>query len=62
MGAFGAIFLLGGLFFLYKTFTAPNLIGRGRRIRLFGEDAGKIDCGLFAAGMLFGAFELFWHM
>ena len=64
MGAFGGICLLFGLFFLYKAFTAQNLFGGGfrKRLNVFGENAGKIDCGLLAAVMLFAAFEFFWNM
>ena len=62
MGALGGIFLLLGIFFTYKAFTAPNTFGHSKRLRLFGDSAGKIDCGLTAATMFFGAFEFFWNM
>ena len=61
MGAFGGICLLGGLFFLYKTFTAQNFFS-GRGVHLFGEDASKLDCGCLAAILLFAAFEFLWNM
>ncbi|MCX4356746.1 MAG: hypothetical protein OSJ43_11095 [Oscillospiraceae bacterium] len=62
MGALGGIFLCCGLFFLYKTFTAPNIWGHSKRLQLFGESAGKIDCGMAAAVMFFGAFLFLFNM
>lgn len=48
--------LLIGAFFVYKTFTAEELIGRRHR------SLGKIDSGIYAA-MCFGwAFYIFWNM
>lgn len=55
MQAIGGILLLLGLFCLYKMFTARDFVGRGRRFKVFGEDACKFDCGLLAALFLFFA-------
>lgn len=62
MDALGGILLCCGLYFLYKTFSAPNTWGHSKRLRLFGEGAGKIDCGIVAALMFIGAFSFLFNM
>lgn len=60
MGALGVLFLLLGFFFAYKTFTAPNILGRGDKpLQLYGEGAGKVDCGVMAIIMFYGAYLFF---
>lgn len=62
MNALGILFLVCGLFFTFKAFTAPNLYSGGRRrLTTFGEDAGKIDCGIVAALMFIGAFSFLYN-
>lgn len=59
--ALGVLCLLLGFFFVYKTFTAPNILGRdiknnNKPLQLYGEGAGKVDCGTVAIMMFFGAY------
>lgn len=56
MQAVGGILLLLGLFALYRMFTVRDFLG-GRRSSIFDENVGKLECGLTAALLLFGAFE-----
>lgn len=56
----GVLFLLLGFFFVYKTFKAPNILGKDddndKPLQLYGEGAGKVDCGVVAIIMFFGAY------
>lgn len=58
----GGLCLLLGFFFVYKAITAPNILGRddnNKPLQLYGEGAGKVDCGVMAIIMLFGAYCFF---
>lgn len=59
----GVLCLLLGFFFVYKTITAPNILGKDddndKPFQLYGEGAGKVDCGVMAIIMLFGAYCFF---
>lgn len=62
MRALGVVTFLIGLYFVYKTFTVPNLLGGHRWIHFWGKDAGKIDCAIVAIILLTYSFVIFWRM